>query len=190
VTEAEIEGRALRLARTNLEARTYLRLQPCPACGETRCTFRSSVVMIDGDLASHYTGSCPGCHGERVYAFRLPAQILQPPADGVRFGGAEPSQLLDPGEWLAYADDRARRVPADPSRLTDQERESARYALATALAAMEEVIKFIPEGDDSVPIGMFATEAGRAVRDREPGRFRQARLHALRETYAELLACW
>jgi hypothetical protein len=186
---AREEG-SLRLARTNAEAHAYMSLQPCPSCGETRCDFHSAVVTLEGVLASRYTGKCPRCGTDRVYEFRIPDTILLPPADRVVFGGAEPSQLLDPGEWLSYADYWARRVPAHHSALTGGQRSAARHALATALAAVEEVVKFIPDGVDEVPVEMFATRAGRAVRDLEPGRFGRARLKAVRDTYAGLLEHW
>ena len=94
----------LPLARTNAEARLYLTLQPCPTCGAARCRFRSAVVTIDGELASRYTGECPSCGAAREYEFRLPADILPPPAESVRFGLDNPSELLDPGVWLWYSD--------------------------------------------------------------------------------------
>ncbi|OLB75139.1 MAG: hypothetical protein AUI14_21645 [Actinobacteria bacterium 13_2_20CM_2_71_6] len=183
-------GVGLPLARTNAEAHLYLSLQPCPVCGETRGRYRSSVVTVDGDLASRYTGTCPRCGAERVFEFRIPTEVLPPPVDRVRFGADEPSQLLDPGQWLAYADDRARRVPADRSGLVGEELRAARHALATALAAVEEVLKFIPEGAEAVPADRFTTPEGRAVRDREPGRFGRARLAAVHDAYADLLKRW
>lgn len=181
---------ALPLARTNAEAHLYMSLQPCAACGETRCQYRSSVVRVAGVLASRYTGICPRCGAQRRYEFRLPEEILQPPADGVRFGGPEPSEILDPGEWLAYADDMARRVPADRSHLAGEEARAARHALASAVAALDEVLKFVPDGADEVPAVAFWSGTGRAVRDREPGRFRGARLRAVRDSYAGTLHGW
>jgi hypothetical protein len=178
------------LARTNAEAHLYMDLQPCPGCGRGGCEYRSSVVSVDGDLASRYTGTCPRCGTQRVYVFRLPDRILPPPAGGVRFGGPDPSRLLDPGVWLSYADDRARRVPADRAGLGDQERRARRFALASALAAVEETLKFIPPGADEVPLSAFTSPEGRAVRDREPGRFTRARLEAVRDSYARSLTAW
>ena len=60
--------------------------------------------------------------------------------------------------------------------------------LDIARAALEEVIKFLPDGADSVPDNAFWTERGRAVRDREPGRFRRARLAAVLDVYRKQLA--
>jgi hypothetical protein len=101
----------------------------------------------------------------------------------VVFGGDEPSELLDPGQWLAYADDRARRVPADRSALDGEQRRAVDHALASAVAALDEVLKFIPDGADSVPETAFFTVYGQTVHAREPGRFNAARLKAVRDSY-------
>lgn len=180
----------LHLARTNAEAHVFLSLQPCPSCGETRGDYRSSVIRVGRDLASRYTAVCPRCGDERVYRFRIPEEILHAPAGQVVFGGDEPSQLLDPGQWLEYADDRARRVPATRTGLDPEQRRGARHALVTAIAAIDEVLKFAPPGAETVPVSAFTSPAGRAALEREPGRFDTARLHAVRDTYTRRLPQW
>ncbi|MFE3255944.1 hypothetical protein ACFXPS_12375 [Nocardia sp. NPDC059091] len=176
----------LPLARTNAEARLYLTLQPCPTCGETRCQFRSAVITVDGDLASRYTGDCPSCGTARAYEFRLPADILPPPADSVCFGLDNPSELLDPGVWLWYSDNCIRQVP--PAGGDPQTERTARHTLATALAAVEETAKFLPPAADRIPAAAFTSPRGRATYNTEPGRFTRARLAALRDAYAAALA--
>ncbi|AYF77064.1 hypothetical protein D7D52_28295 [Nocardia yunnanensis] len=180
----------LPLARTNAEARLYVSLQPCPACGETRCTFRSSVISVDDVLASRYTGECPGCGQQRVYEFRLPEEILPPPAGAVRFGAENPSELLDPGVWLWYSDVCARQVPASTAGLDDRAVRAARHTLATAVAAVEETLKFLPATADRIPAQAFTSREGRTTYTREPGRFTRPRLEALRDTYATALSAW
>lgn len=179
----------LPLARTNAEAHLFMDLQPCPTCGQTRCRYRSAVVRVDGVLASRYTGECPRCGTTRSYEFRLPEQIA-PPSREVSFGGDQPSELIDPGLWLRYADDLGRRVPDDPTRLEPAQHSAARRTVATALAAIEETLKFIPPDADEVPAAAFATPEGRAIRDREPGRFRRDRLEAVRDYYAAAVTRW
>jgi len=175
-----------KLARTNAEAHLFMDLRPC-ACGERRFARTSSVVTIDGDLASRYTGACARCGTARVFEFRLPPEILQPPAQGVVYGGPEPSQLLDPGEWLSVADDYARSVPLD-AKLDGDALRSARHRLAVAIAALDEVRKFAPPGATEVPPSAFTTPLGRAIWDKEPGRFRLIRLDAVRAAYTEAAA--
>ncbi|MGW6423889.1 hypothetical protein ACWF82_14520 [Nocardia sp. NPDC055053] len=173
---------ALPLARTNAEARLFLRLRPCEACGARRCEFRSSVISADGP-ASRYVGQCESCGAQREYVFRLPEQILPPPAGRVRFGGADASQLLDPGEWLHYS-----RICADQAGPGDSARSgTARHAIATGLAAVEEVLKFIPGSASAVPASAFFAAAGQAMFGAEPGSFDRDRLEAVRAYYAEQL---
>jgi hypothetical protein len=180
---------ALRLARTNEEAHLYMDLHPC-GCGELRFPRSSSVIETpDGDLASHYTGTCPQDGAHREFTFRLPKQITMPPRDGsVSYGGTEPSELIDPGEWLSVADAYARNVPADTASLAADGLAQARSMLTRAVAAIDEVLKFIPDGDDRVPEAAFATDRGRAAYAKEPGRFRRPRLEAVRTTYANIAA--
>ncbi|WP_067561571.1 hypothetical protein [Nocardia acidivorans] len=180
----------LPLARTNAEARLYLSLQPCDSCGDTHCTFRSAVITHDGILASRYTGDCPNCAAQRVYEFRLPAQVLPPPAGAVRFGEDSPSELLDPGTWLWYADTCLRQVPTTTTGLDDRTTKAARHTLATAIAALEEVLKFIPPTEDRVPLSAFTSATGLALHAREPGRFTRPRLEAVRDHYAATLTAF
>ncbi|WP_067860987.1 hypothetical protein [Nocardia shimofusensis] len=177
-------------ARTNAEARLFLRLQPCHVCGTADCAFRSAVVTVDGELASRYSGECAGCGTTRQYEFRMPDQVLPPPTDTVRFGADNPSELLDPGMWLWYSDQCARQVPERGANLDDRGRRAARHTLATALAAVEEVLKFLPDSAQAVPATAFSSMDGRAVYEREPGRFTRARLEAIRDHYAGTLSTW
>ena len=182
--------KALPLARTNAEAHLFLELQPCPSCGETGCAFRSAVISVDNVLASRYNGECPRCGAERIYRFRIPDEILPPPDDSVCFGAEAPSELIDPGVWLWYSDLAAAQVPADTARLDEPAKRSARHAAATALAAVGEVLKFIPPDAESVPPPTFTSLDGRSVYESEPGRFSRLRLTAIRDYYAERLAGW
>lgn len=175
----------LPVARTSAEAHLYLELHPC-SCGEARFAPGSSVVTTDdGDLASRYAGACPRCGTHREFVFRLPQEILMPTGE-FRYGGPDPSQLLDPGQWAAVADAYAASVPVDPSGLDAGERRRARAVLERAAAAVDEVLKFVPEGADEVPATAFVSERGRALYAREPGRFRRFRLAAVRDAYRGL----
>jgi hypothetical protein len=144
-------------SRTSAEAHLYMDLRPC-SCGETRFARQSAVVALeDGDLAARYTGACPACGQPREFTFRLPAEPAVAPAGGFRYGGDEPSQPL------------------------------AGIELIRAVAALDEVLKFIPPGEDVVPAAACTSEWGRDLRRREPGRFRRGRLTAVRDTYAGML---
>ena len=167
------------LARSNAEAHLYMDRTPC-GCGETRFERQSAVVRRGADLCSQYTGTCPACGTIRTFVFKLPEEILGLAPEVVCFGDDRPSQLLDAGEWLAIADERARRHPAGARGA------EARADLQYAIAALEEVLKFA-RGGERVPDDAFWTAPGRAVRDAEPGRFRRARLEAVLGAYRGLL---
>ncbi|MEU7631372.1 hypothetical protein AB0C34_15490 [Nocardia sp. NPDC049220] len=177
---------SLRLARTNAEAHLYMDLHPCDACGASDFHPRSSVVMIVHDLGSRYHGTCPSCGTEREFVFRIPEQTHAPSGDAVQYGDARPSELLDPGEWLWVADSASGQGPADPSGLSPEETTRQRYFLAVAVAAIAEVLKFVPEGADAVPDSAFVSERGHSVYAAEPGRFSKPRLEAVLGAYRDI----
>jgi len=164
------------VARTRDEAHLYLDLHPC-ACGSVETTWDSALVVADGEPANRYAGTCAGCGTGREFWFGLPEREVMP-ADYPTFGGPEPSQLLDPGQWRWVADLTARDVPEDDPA-------EARRSLAVARAAVEEVVKFIPPGVDQVPGKAFWTEQGRQAYEAEPSRFTLDRLLAARTGYRE-----
>jgi hypothetical protein len=170
------------VTRSSAESHLYMDLHPC-ACGETRFDRRQALVDRDGALVSRYAGTCAGCGAERSFEFRL-ADGPEPFAeDAVAYGGAEPSAILDPGQFLAVADRRASAVPASATSAEEQAR--GRDAMKVAIGALREVLKFIPEGADRVPADAFTSDQGRAVYRREPGRFDRARLEAVLAAYVE-----
>jgi hypothetical protein len=154
-------------------------LQPCDNCGEHGFTGDSAVVLVEGTLCSRYTGDCGRCGNRRQFLFRLPAEIMLPVERDVVFGGADASELLDPGEWLTVAD-RAASLPATGNADLDRE------DVALAASAIDEVLKFIPEGAEDVPVGAFRSTTGQRLYAQEPGRFRRDRLAAVAATYRGL----
>lgn len=159
-------------ARTSLEAHMYLDLHPCD-CGDVQFERSSAVVMTEEGLASRYTGSCATCGTPRECLFLLPDEIEMPDPASVRFGGEEPSSIIDAGEWLYVADLYAR----------------ARATQATVLAAaaaVDEALKFVVPGAEAVSSASLWTDRGMAIYLKEPGRFGVARLAAIRDTYRRL----
>jgi hypothetical protein len=146
--------------------------QPC-TCGDIEFDRQSAVTTDGGVLCSRHFGKCHTCGTMRELIFELPP-TQRPITNQFEFGGSDPSRLLDAGQWLAISEYYAKLEPGTPDDLS------------IARAAVEEVIKFL-EGADSVPDTAFWTDRGRAVRDREPGRFRAARLAAILEAYRNQL---
>lgn len=169
---------AFAVARTRDEAHLYLDLHPC-ACGSADTTWDNGLVSVAGELVNRYSGTCGSCGAPREYLFGLPERPVLP--DGwPTFGGDEPSELLDAGEWLWVADLTAGDVPVD-------DRAEAERTLRVAAAAVAEVIKFVPPGAEEVPDDGFWSERGLQVRAAEPGRFRLDRLLVVRDTYRDLV---
>jgi hypothetical protein len=166
------------VARTRDEALLYLELHPCDECGSVEAEWEHGLEEFDGELAISYAGVCSSCGAERFYQFGVPERETITGAFP-NFGGPEPSELLDAGEWLRVADLAASEVPVG-------DRDAAARVLSVAQAAVEEVLKFIPRGVDEVPADAFWTDDGRQVRDDEPGRFRLDRLLVVRDTYRQL----
>jgi hypothetical protein len=165
------------IARTRDEAHLFLDLHPCDECGSVDTIWDSALVLAEGELANRYTGTCAGCGTGREFWFGLPEREVLP-AGYPTFGGPEPSQLLDAGQWRWVAELTGGDLPEDDPA-------EARRSLSIARAAVEEVMKFIPPGGDTVPAGAFWSEQGRQAYEAEPSRFTLDRLLAARIHYRE-----
>ena len=135
--------------------------------------------MREDTLCALYTGRCSACGHEREYMFVLGPEIVSPDA----FGGAIPSTIIDAGQYLAASERAARQMrPVGPL----EDRASARASLGLAIACLDEVMKWIPPSEESVPPSAFFTEEGLRVHADEPGRFRRTRLAAVLAAYREM----
>ncbi|CAL9418632.1 hypothetical protein [Streptomyces pilosus] len=172
----------LPLARTPQESLLYIELHACE-CGEAAVRHDShGTGQGDGYWTSHYELTCQGCGAAREFVFRTPDWPLSTGG----YGGPEPSEIIDAGQWLIIADLVARSVPATPSPVAE-ERAEQRRTLQVAVDAMAEILKFVPGQERVVPDSAFWTPEGRAQRDREPGRFRRERLQVVLDTYRSAL---
>ncbi len=167
-------------ARTFDEAYLYMELRPC-VCGETDFDKTTASLVEDGVATERYSGNCPNCGRARRFTFRMPDE---PPAISfeMRYGwGDEPSQLLDPGEWLSVADlfEANAQAELNSGDITDERQlTSIYYQLSSALAATEEVLKFLSSGVEAVPEEAFRSQPGRMMFELVPERFRRTALSA------------
>jgi len=160
-----------------------MELHPCE-CGTAAFEQRHWLEERGDDLVAVYEGPCRGCKRTRRFDLRLIDDL--PPAPPA-FGGPEPSQLIDPGEFLRAAERFAEKVPRDAVSRPLHERAAAKRELAVAIAALDEVLKFIPDGGDRVPAASFR-DGGRAVYDAEPGRFERLHLETMIAAYRRRLS--
>jgi len=163
------------VARSMAECHLYMDLHPCPHCGEPEFRWsRHEAGIRDGQHTSSYEGECPTCRSARRFDFVVLDYDLAPPA----LGGPEPSQIIDPAEFVEAGDLAARyalvRAGADPDEVAE-----AYDAAVDAVVAVEEALKFIPAGATRVPEAAFTSSAGRAALAAEPGRFDRAHLEAV-----------
>jgi hypothetical protein len=184
--QSATSGTELPFARSAAEADLFVTLRPC-ACGES--DFDPVIGMGEDAQGSllRYTGRCVSCGHDRTFLFRQKPYTTWPSrtqwADG-----PEPSQLIDAGEWLWLAESLVADYPVSNGCLVAEDPEQLKDDLTMAAAAVEEVMRFLPPGADTVPDSAFWTERGRDVRALDPGRFRRYRLEAIREAYRSAAA--
>jgi hypothetical protein len=147
-------------ARSIEEEHLYMELHPCQ-CGESQTTaYQHASIEAGQGLASEHTVVCAGCGRTRRFVFRLPGPT---PWYADRYGGPDPSQIIDAGEWhwvsLASMEELD-HVRGQPDQMRD--------VLEEALAAYQEMLKFIPPGQQEMPDSAFFTWRGRQIRASEP----------------------
>lgn len=170
--------------RSVAEEHLYMDLHPC-ACGEADWRQLKGVQRYVADeLVKVFEGPCPRCGAARQFLFIVPEV---PFFAAVGYGGPEPSAILDAGQFLTESDRWVRSVPASTAGLDEAARKQALARMAWGVAAMEEVIKFIPPGADAMPeAALLSSESVRHVREL-PGQFRRLRLEARLQAYREIL---
>lgn len=179
-------GDTMLAPRSHAEAHLYVELHPCD-CGTATLAAQNRTVDKDDGWLSIYEGSCGGCRKARRFEFVL-SEPLALPTGPLAYGGDEPSTIVDAGQFLWLAERYAEPVPNDVAALIESERPSAGQALEVAIAALTEIVKFIPADGTEVPARGFFTEQGRRVREQAPDRFRRDRLVDMLERYQQMAA--
>jgi hypothetical protein len=177
-------------ARSYDEAYLYMELRPC-VCGETDFDKTTASSFEDGSPVTRYAGQCPNCGRDRRFTFRMPDGPAEISFD-MRYGrGDEPSHVIDPGEWLGVADlfeANARAELGSGDIGGDDQLTAIFYLLSGALAATEEVVKFLPPGARRVPEDAFRSQAGRMLFELTPDRFTRVELERTRAEREAALA--
>ncbi|MBT8225598.1 MAG: hypothetical protein KJO75_08895 [Dactylosporangium sp.] len=175
------------VSRSAEERQLYMDLQPCGGCGAEGFEWTDHYSAdLDGQLISAFSGACPRCDTTREFEFVVSGDEPPPPA----FGGPEPSQIIDPGQFLALARNLAQLVPGDPANCPPDAVVDATDAISAAVAAMDEVLKFVPDGADAVPSETLTSDRGKAVYAADPGQFRRMRLEAVTGGYRKVLLAY
>ncbi|MER5199529.1 hypothetical protein ACWD3J_34120 [Streptomyces sp. NPDC002755] len=156
-------------ARSSLEAHLYMDLHPCE-CGSPDFDRRHRLEQRGDDIVAVYEGACRECGRNRNFTFLMADEIPPPPP---AFGGPAQSEIIDPGEFATVASDVSARAGLELLNSPESEHRKHRGAMAYAVAAVEEILKFIPPGQDAVPASAFTSEVGRARYEKDPGKFRR-----------------
>ncbi len=159
-------------------------LHPCE-CGSADFDRQHRLEQHGDDLVTVYEGACQQCGRVRRFSFRLSEEIPPPPP---AFGGPRPSQIVAPDEFLDVAYRVSESAGIQLLNSPEPEHYKLRDAVAYSVAAFEEILKFIPEGQDAVPESAFTTEPGRARYLRDPGKFARALLQRNVEDARAVLA--
>ncbi|NUT32506.1 MAG: hypothetical protein HOV79_05465 [Hamadaea sp.] len=182
----------LPLARSTWECHAFFGLSRCPNCGGGGLEMTEHVLRRTpaGDV-SDYTTACRRCDQTLRFSFRRADD--EPPFPA--FGGEQPSELLDAGQYLELAEEAAGDVPDDPADIRpvepdDLTLEDAFEEIAIAVAALEETLKFIPPGEFTVARDALWTEESRDRFDRDPETFQRRRLIAVLGGYREIYAAY
>lgn len=156
--------------------------EPCPSCGHRGFDHPSKIVAHGDRLGAAAEGYCAGCGAQRTFALLLSDERVP---DGA-WGNDEPSTLIDAGEWLALADQFGAIVPATIENLDRDARNEARANLAKGIAAVGEVLKFLPPDAFEPPRSAFFTARGLEVYVADRARFHRDRLEVLLEAWRDL----
>ncbi|MGW2614720.1 hypothetical protein [Streptomyces sp. NPDC001500] len=156
-------------ARSSFEAHLYMDLHPCE-CGSGDFERGHRLEQHGDDIVAVYEGACRQCGTVRRFVFRMTDEIPPPPP---AFGGPQPSQIIDPGEFADVAFRISESAGVRLLNTPEAEQHKLRDAVAYAVAAFEEIPKFIPPGEDAVPADAFTSETGRARYRREPRKFQR-----------------
>lgn len=161
------------VARTIAELMLYTELHPCAHCDTTE----SSPLELEPSSPDTrvYVGVCGNCGRSRRYEFRT-----SPDWDttSTALGTATPSTIIGPGEFMALADEAEATVAGAPEALDVTAYFDSYGKLWRARRYLQEVEKFIPAGEQTVPFAAFMTDAGRRLQSVDPERFTRAAMRA------------
>ncbi|MFD3945092.1 hypothetical protein [Streptomyces sp. NPDC058579] len=155
-------------ARSSFEAHLYMDLHRCAECGSGDFDRQHRLEQHGDDFVAVYEGACRQCGNLRRFEFRMAEEIPPPPP---AFGGPEPSQIIDPGEFLDVAFRISEATGLQLLNSPESEHHKLRGSMVYCVAAFEEVLKFIPSGQDAVPVDAFTSEAGLDRYRQDPGKF-------------------
>jgi hypothetical protein len=178
------------VSRSIEECHLYMELHPCECGAATEPWHQHSLSEHDGRFFSTYEGTCPACDRARRFEFEVPG----PAGSGTGYGdpgSAAPSQIIDPGEFLASSQDFASGVPPRPEpSATEDELIDCADAIEFAVEGVVEALKFVPSGAPAVPAEAFTSGLGADMYKRDPAQFGRDRLELELADYQRIRAAY
>ncbi len=167
------------VAHSLAEAYLYILATPCASCG--RGPLRGSEAELANDdgeaCAVSIAVTCGSCQGLTRLRFRLPTPPEPIPAQQAPVVNptAEPSQILDPGQWLTLFRMLAETAGHEASK------SGARRLALEAAQCLDEALKFYNDEDNDLPpVEAFLGKDSRARFKAHPEQFSRRRLLHLR----------
>ncbi len=155
------------------EMHLYMDAQGCQKYPRTH-----RMVEHDGRLVATY--ECESIDGSERKLF----EFEYPDSDKSELTN---SKIIDAGEFMLLAERLAQTVPADAFNLPLKKLMEAKLSLEKAVYCLNQILKFIPEDEASVPLDAFWTTRGKAIYESEPNRFQKDRIKTVMASYNELL---
>ena len=157
-------------ARTANEARYYLLVTPCDACGRGPYVPQDDRQDMPPGRAARLPARCKSCGREREFTF-----VCERAGDGECINPADaPSRIVDVAQWLSLyymlaesADDQD-----DPTR--------ARLGSRRAALCLAEALKFYEAGEELPPASAFFSDTTAASFRLRPENFARQKLQELR----------
>jgi hypothetical protein len=175
-------------AHSLAEAKLYLLVQKCDACGRGPVR-AASCAMADeaaGEMVATITARCDACAASTVRRFRLvrgsgsheqgqPVHPASPVGPQLINPTDHPSELLDVGQWITLA------VMLMESADREADAVKARQLRIEAGLCLDEAIKFYTDDENDLPPpqAIFTGETRERFR-RQPEQFSRRRLRSMR----------
>jgi len=176
----QIEGQL----RSIIELRFAAGLYPCPGCG-SREVGEMKTYLSSGRYFAIV--SCPDCRSSRKLSFRMRSYPPSPSLERHELGGSEPSSVIRPVQFVEELDRVSAGVVWEPEKLASGEWYANLSAINRASTCIVELLKFVPDGADSVPDSAL-NKTDRADALASPEKYQRAWLASELDRYRDLFA--
>jgi hypothetical protein len=159
-------------AYTLNEARCYLHVTACEACGAG--PWELDPPRTDPAGLTTIAATCHACSRRATFAFRIAHDVPPTGPEAETLNPTDqPSRIIDPGQWLGLFYLRLEMASGGTSK-AESRREGFRASLC-----LGEALKFY-EDDELPPEAAFFAEASRAAFREHPSKFARQRLRDMR----------